>query len=63
MSPALRVEVAVRMSDEIWDIAADGIRARHPEYDPQAVRWALLRLRVGDDLFRVAWVGAPVLAP
>ncbi len=63
MSPARRVEAAVQMSDEVWEMAADGIRARHPDYDPPAVRWALLRLRVGDDMFPLVWPGAPVLAP
>jgi len=63
MSPARRVEAAVQMSDAVWEMAADGIRARHPEYDQPAVRWAVLRLRMGDDLFRVVWPKAPVLAP
>jgi hypothetical protein len=29
-----------------------GIRLRHPDYNPEQIRWALLRLRLGDALFR-----------
>src|SRR4029450_9803918 len=32
--PARRVELAVQMSEEVWELAADGIRARHPGYGP-----------------------------
>jgi len=29
-----------------------GIRLRHPEYTPKQVRWALVRLRLGEAMFR-----------
>lgn len=29
-----------------------GIRLRHPEYTPEQVRWALVRIRLGEPLFR-----------
>jgi hypothetical protein len=45
------------------ELAADGIRARHPEYDEAQVRWALFRLLHGDATFRAAWPHAPVLEP
>jgi hypothetical protein len=63
MSPARRVAVAVQMSEEIWELAADGVRARHPDYAPQTVTWAIRRMRLGDELFRKAWPDAPVVAP
>jgi hypothetical protein len=63
MSPERRVVLAAQMSDDMLAVAADGIRARHPEYDEARVRWALLRLRHGDDTFRAAWPDAPLLAP
>jgi hypothetical protein len=63
MTPARRVELAVEMSEEIWEIAAEGVRARHPEYDETDVRWAVSRMRVGDELFRRAWPNAPRRSP
>lgn len=63
MEPARRVEVAVEMSEEVWELAADGVRARHPGYDEQAVGWAVRRMRLGDELFRRVWPDAPLVAP
>jgi hypothetical protein len=63
MTPARRVEIAVAMSEDAFTMAADGIRARHPDYDDAQVRWASFRLRHGDELFRAAWPQAPLLAP
>jgi hypothetical protein len=63
MTPARRVELAAEMSEEMFAVAAAGIRARHPEYDDVTVTRAVRRLRVGDDLFRAAWPDAPLVAP
>ncbi|HEY3143567.1 MAG TPA: hypothetical protein VGJ86_20695 [Acidimicrobiales bacterium] len=63
MSPERRVSIAVEMSEEVFAIAASGIRARHARYGDDEVRWALLRLRLGDDLFREVWPDAPLVAP
>jgi hypothetical protein len=63
LGPARCLELAVRMSEEVREITADGIRARHPEYDEAQVRWALFRLLHGDVTFRAAWPRAPVLDP
>lgn len=63
MSPARRVDIAAAMSEEMFEVAAAGIRARHPDYDEGQVGWALRRLRLGDVLFRAVWPHAPLLAP
>lgn len=63
LTPAARVELAVQMSDEIRSVARAGIAARHPEYSAAEISFALLRLLLGDDLFRRAWPRAPILAP
>jgi hypothetical protein len=63
MSPDQLVSMAVDMSEDVNAIAAEGVRSRHPGYDDDRVRWALLRLRLGDELFRQAWPGAPLVAP
>jgi hypothetical protein len=62
-SPERRVAIAAEMSEEVLAVAADGIRARHPDYDDQHVTWALHRLRHGDETFRQAWPGAPLVPP
>ena len=63
LGPAGRVELMVRRSQEIRDVAAAGIAARHPEYTPAQVRWALYQNIHGDELFRRAWPRAPILDP
>jgi hypothetical protein len=63
MTPQQRVLLAFSMSEQMFSIAADGIRARHPAYDPSEVEWALRRIRVGDELFVSAWPDAPLLDP
>lgn len=63
MSPEQKLQLAIRMSEEVREVAADGIRARHPEYGPDEVRFALWRMLHGDDLFRRAWPAAPLLDP
>jgi len=61
-SPSDRVDAAFEMTAMADDIAADGIRARHPDYDEAMVRWALWRSKLADDdLFRAAWPAAPLL--
>jgi hypothetical protein len=63
MSPEQKLMLAIRMSEEVREVAADGIRTRHPEYSPEEVRFALWRMLHGDDLFRRAWPHAPLLDP
>jgi hypothetical protein len=61
MTGSERVALAIEMSDEARRIAEDGIRDRHPDYSAEEVRWALLRLLLGDDLFSAAYASAPLL--
>jgi hypothetical protein len=64
MAPGRRLEVAFEMSAQANDLAAAGIRSRHPDYDESGVTWALRRHRLRDDaLFLAAWPGAPLLDP
>ena len=63
LGPAGRVRLAAKMAGDTRQISRAGIRARHPEYSPEDVDLALSRLLYGDDLFRRAWPGRPLLAP
>ena len=40
MSPHRRVSLAVEMAEDLNAIAAEGVRARQPDYDDERVRWA-----------------------
>jgi hypothetical protein len=61
LGPQRRLETALRMSDDIRQIAFDGIRYRHPEYGVAEARWALLRLVLGNEHFARAFPHAPIM--
>lgn len=64
MSPSRRFERGMQHSEEIWQLAAMGVRQRHPDYDAETVDWAIKRLRLrNDDLFRRVWPTAPLVKP
>jgi hypothetical protein len=52
LSPNRRMELALQLSDTIRGVVADGVRSRHAEYDEEQVRLAVMRLMLGDELFR-----------
>ncbi|HYV38717.1 MAG TPA: hypothetical protein VE988_23735 [Gemmataceae bacterium] len=60
MPPGRTLKMAMEMSDFMRDIAAAGVRRRHPEYDEQQVKMALIRLTAGEDLFHKAFPGQEI---
>ena len=50
------------MSEDARQVTLAGIRFRHPEYSDDEARHALFRLTLGDDLYKAAWPGRPLLA-
>jgi len=50
MSPAQRVELAARMSEDVRAIAEAGIRKRNPGYSSAEVKAALLAAILGREL-------------
>jgi hypothetical protein len=50
LGPIGRLEASFEMSEEMRSVLADGVRARHPEYDEAAVAHELLRLLYGPSL-------------
>jgi hypothetical protein len=60
MPPMKRLQLACQMSDELREIVAAGVRHRHPDYDDNQVRLAVIRLYLGDDLFRKVYPGVDV---
>jgi hypothetical protein len=50
MDAAQRVELAVAMSEDVRQIALDGITARNPAFDEARVHHEWLRILHGDEL-------------
>lgn len=50
MGPVRRLELAVEISEDVRQIALDGIRARHPAFDSTQVHHEWLRILYGDEL-------------
>jgi hypothetical protein len=63
MTPGERVAEGLRASQLAREVMRGGIRARHPSYTPEDVEEALARLLWGDDLYRAAKPGRPLLEP
>jgi len=63
MDLSVRLLRALECADEGRELAACGIRSRHPEYGEREVERALRRLWLGDLLYRAAYPGEPLLAP
>jgi hypothetical protein len=53
MAPEKRLALAFEMTRSARALSAAGIRFRHPEYTEQQVKLALIRLILGDELFRL----------
>ena len=50
-----RAEMTIELSNNLRSIVEAGVRHRHPDYDEQTVKLAVLRLTIGEDLFREAF--------
>ena len=58
-----RMTLVLEMMDEGFELARDGIRLRHPDYDDRQVFLAFVRMLHGDELFSKVWPGQPRLEP
>lgn len=52
MSPERRALISFELSDNIRQIAMEGIRSQHPEFNEIQVRRELLRRIAGNELYR-----------
>lgn len=50
-----RAEMTFELSDNLRQIITDGVRLRHPEYSDSQVRREVLRITLGDELYRKAY--------
>jgi hypothetical protein len=55
-----RARITFELSEQMRQIAASGVRHRHPEYTDDQVRLAVIRLAWGDELFREVFPGVEV---
>ena len=63
MTPSDRLQVGLELTRMSRDLIAQGIRARHPEYSDDQVKWALIRLWLGKETFEQAYPSCPQLDP
>lgn len=63
MTPSQRVAEGERLCRTARAFMRAGIRSRHPDYSDDQIEEALARLLWGDDLYRAAKPGRPLLDP
>lgn len=63
MTDEQRSGLALEMSDDVRQIAREGIKQRHPEYTDEDVKKALVALLYGADAAAKVWPGSPVPSP
>jgi hypothetical protein len=50
-----RLRLAFELTQQVWDTVEAGIRRRNPEYNNEQVQMMVVRLRLGEDLFRIGF--------
>lgn len=50
-----RAEMTFQLSDNLRQIIEEGVRLRHPEYSNSPVQREVLRITLGDELYRKAF--------
>jgi hypothetical protein len=60
MSPEARLERALQWSEQVQELGRMGIGFRHPEYSEREIQLALIRIRLGDELFGRVYPGIDV---
>ena len=52
LGPEARLKMAFEMSDNLRSIVEAGVKGRHPNYDEQKIKQEVLRLMIGEALFK-----------
>ena len=63
MSPEQRLHLAIDLAQTCRRLLAEGVRMRHPGYDEKRVRFAVIRLQLGDALFLTVYPDAGDILP
>jgi hypothetical protein len=59
LGPAGRLAMMFELSDNMRSLVEAGVRHRHPDRDNRTVEREVIRLMIGDDLFRQAYGKGP----
>ncbi len=59
LGPEVRLKMAFEMSDNLRSIVESGVRGRNPHYDEQKIKQEVLRLMIGERLFREIFEEGP----
>jgi hypothetical protein len=59
LGPAGRLAMMFELSDNLRQIVKDGVRHHHPDWDDRTVEREVIRLMIGNDLFRQAYGREP----
>jgi len=60
LTPSQRAGIVFEMSDNLRATVEAGVRHRHPDYNDEMVREAVLRLTLGEDLFSEVFPGSTI---
>ena len=52
LGPEVRLKMTFEMSDNLRRIVESGVRERHPNYDEKKIKQGVLRLMIGEALFK-----------
>ncbi len=52
LGPEVRATMAFEMSDNLRHVVEAGVRHRHPDFDEEKVKLEVLRLMIGDKLYK-----------
>ena len=63
MAPAQRLKTAIQLCQTSRELLAEGVRKRHPDYNSQQVRFAVLQLLLPYELFLAAYPEAKNILP
>jgi hypothetical protein len=59
IGPTGRLAMMFELSDNLRQIVKDGVRHHHPDWDERVIEREVIRLMIGDDLFRQAYGKGP----
>ena len=55
-----RAKITFELGEQMRKMSATGVRMRHPDYNDDQVRLAVIRLRLGNELFRKVYPGVEI---
>ncbi|MBI4548451.1 MAG: hypothetical protein HY707_10745 [Ignavibacteriae bacterium] len=63
MSLEQRLHISFELNQTCQNLASVGVRLRHPDYDDEKIRLAVIRMEIGDELFLKAYPHARDVLP